>query len=176
MNKQLFRMEVIDASRERLAGTVAAAVPPSSRLYTRLVLAVAAIVVAILIFGSYATSARVRGIVAYDAGIARVYPSTPAEIRQIHVRDGQIVAAGTPLVTLSIAQGRDGVASQLSQLGNQDVELGRQIDLAAAIGSAEARDLAQQRRSLTAAIQSLERQRTIASGQISLAESATQRA
>src|SRR3954470_17603342 len=94
MNKQLFRMEVIDASRERLAGTVVAAVPPSSRLYTRLVLAVAAIVVVILIFGSYATSARVRGIVAYDAGIARGYPSTPAEIRQIHVRDGQIVAAG----------------------------------------------------------------------------------
>jgi membrane fusion protein len=176
MNKQLFRMEVIDASRERLAGTVVAAVPPSSRLYTRLVLAVAAIVVAILIFGSYATSARVRGIVAYDAGIARVYPSTPAEIRQIHVRDGQVVAAGAPLVTLSIAQGRDGVAAQLSQLGNQDVELGRQVDLAGAIGSAEGQGLAQQRQSLAAAIQSLERQRGIAAGQIRLAEAATQRA
>jgi membrane fusion protein len=176
MNKQLFRMEVIDASRDRLAGTVVAAVPPSSRLYAQLVVIVAAVIVAILTFGSYASSAQVRGIVAYDAGIARVYPSTPADIRRIHVRDGQVVAAGTPLVTLSIAQGRDGVASQLSQLGNQDVELGRQIDLAGQIGSAEARDLAQQRRSLTAAIQSLERQRTIASGQISLAESATQRA
>jgi len=68
MNKQLFRMEVIDAGRERLAGTVVAAVPPSSRLYTGLLLGVAAIIVAILIFGSYATSARVRGIVAYDTG------------------------------------------------------------------------------------------------------------
>jgi membrane fusion protein len=176
MNKQLFRMEVIDASRERLAGTVVAAVPPSSRLYTGLVVGVAAIIVAILIFGSYATSARVRGIVAYDAGIARVYPSTPAEIRQIHVRDGEIVAAGAPLVTLSLAQGMDGVASQLAQLGNQDTELGRQIDLAADIGTAEGRGLAQQRESLAAAIQSLERQRAIAAGQIRLAEAATRRA
>jgi membrane fusion protein len=176
MNKQLFRMEVIDASRERLAGTVVAAVPPSSRLYTRLVLGVAAIIVAILIFGSYATSAQVRGVVAFDAGIARVYPSTPAEIRQIHVREGQPVAAGAPLVTLSIAQGRDGVATQLAQLGNQDGELGRQIDLAGEIGSAEGRALTQQRASLAAAILSLERQRGIAAGQIRLAQAATQRA
>lgn len=169
-------MEVIDAGRERLAGTVVAAVPPSSRLYTGLLLGVAAIVVAILIFGSYATSSQVRGIVAYDAGIARVYPSTQAEIREIHVRDGEIVAPGAPLVTLSLAQGRDGVASQLAQIGNQDAELGRQIDLAADIGTAEGRGLAQQRQSLAAAIQSLERQRGIAAGQIRLAEAATRRA
>jgi membrane fusion protein len=176
MNKQLFRMEVIDAGRERLAGTVVAAVPPSSRLYTRLVLGVVAIIVAILIFGSYATSAQVRGIVAYDAGIARVYPSTPAEIREIHVHDGQTVTAGTPLVTLSIAQGQDGIATQLAQLGNQDQELARQIDLAAEIGSAETRGLAEQSASLGAAIASLERQRSIAAGQIRLAEAATRRA
>ena len=65
MNKQLFRMEVIDASRDRLAGTVIAAVPPSSRLYTGLVLALAAVIVLFLTLGSYATTARVRGIVAY---------------------------------------------------------------------------------------------------------------
>jgi membrane fusion protein len=176
MNKQLFRMEVIDAGRERLAGTVVAAVPPSSRLYTGLLLGVAAIIVAILIFGSYATSARVRGIVAYDTGIARVYPSTPAEIRQIHVRNGEIVPAGAPLVTLSLAQGVNGVSGQLAQLDNQDAELARQIDLAADIGSAEGQRLAQQRASLAAALSSLQRQRGIAAGQIRLAESATRRA
>ena len=41
---------------------------------------------------------QVRGIVAYDTGIARVYPAVPAEIRQIHVRYGQLVPAGAPLV------------------------------------------------------------------------------
>lgn len=176
MNKPLFRMEVIDASRERLAGTVVAAVPPSSRLYTGLVLGVAAIIIAILTFGSYATTARIRGVVAYDAGIARVYPSTAAEIREIHVHDGQPVAAGTPLVTLALAQGVDGITGQLAQLANQDVELARQVDLASDIGTAEGRSLAQQRESLAAAIQSLARQRGIATGQIGLAEAATRRA
>jgi membrane fusion protein len=176
MNKQLFRMEVIDASRDRLAGTVIAAVPPSSRLYTGLVLALAAIIVLFLTFGSYATTARVRGIVAYDAGIARVYPSATAEVSQIHVRDGQAVPAGAPLVTLSLAQGAGGVGGQLTQLAAQDVELGRQIDLGADISSAELRGLQQQRQSLAAAIGSLERQRRIASGQVTLAQSAVRRA
>jgi membrane fusion protein len=176
MGAPLFRMEVIEAGRERLAGTVVAASPPSSRLYTALLLCVAAIVVAILTFGSYATSARVRGIVAYDAGIARVYPSTTAEIRQIHVREGQYVAAGAPLVTLSLAQGVNGMSMQLSQLANQDAELARQVELADQIGSAEGRSLAQQRQSLSAAVASLESQHRIAGGQILLAEAATRRA
>src|SRR5688572_29915394 len=116
MNQELFRREVIDASRDRLAGTVVAAVPPSSRLYTGLLLGLAVVLLLILTFGSYASSAGVRGVVAYDAGIARVYSTAPAEVRQLHVRNGQPVDAGDPLVTLSLAQGVDGVAGQLAQL------------------------------------------------------------
>ena len=176
MTAQLFRREVIEAHRDRLAGTVVAAAPPSARLYTILILVIAAILVAILVFGSYATSAQVRGIVAYDAGIARVYPSAAAEIRAIHVRNGETVRAGQPLVTLSLAQGQDGVSSQLEQLANQDTELARQIELAAQIGTAEAASLTQQRISLGASIASLERQRTLAAGQVRLAEAGTRRA
>ena len=39
MTVQLFRQEVIEAGRERLAGTVVAAVPPRAKLYVGLVLA-----------------------------------------------------------------------------------------------------------------------------------------
>jgi membrane fusion protein len=176
MSTQLFRQEVIEAGRDRLAGTVVAAVPPKSRLYTLIVIVFVAIVAAILIFGSYATSARVRGIVAYDAGIARVYPSVQAEIRAIHVRTGQQVRAGDPLVTLALAQGSNGVTNQIAQMANQDSELARQQELAGQIGSTEARTLAEQRTSLGAAVASLERQRSIAAGQINLAEAATRRA
>jgi len=176
MTIQLFRQEVIEAGRERLAGTVVAATPPKARLYIALLLAVAAAMAAILVFGQYASRAQVKGIVAYDAGIARVYPSAPAEIRRIHVRDGMFVAAGAPLVTLSLAQGQGGVGGQLSQLANQDLELGRQQQLALQLGSAETRALAQQKSSLTASIASLERQRSFASGQARLAERATARA
>ena len=176
MATQLFRQEVIEASRDRLAGTVVAAVPPRSRLYTLLAIGFSALIAAILIFGQYATSARVRGTVAYDAGIARVYPSSQAEIRAIHVRTGQRVSAGDPLVTISLAQGSNGVSSQIAEIANQDAELARQQTLAGSIGSTETRGLADQRAGLGAAIASLERQRAIASGQISLAEAATRRA
>ncbi len=176
MTVQLFRAEVIEAKRDRLEGNVVAAVPPSSRVYTILIGAVIVIVIAILVFGSYATTARVRGIVAYDAGIARVYPSAPAEIRQFHVRNGDVVRAGQPLVTLSLAQGVDGVGTQLEQLANQDRELARQIELAEQIGAAESAAFGQQRTSLAASIASLERQRSLAAGQVGLAEAGTRRA
>ena len=176
MNAPLFRHEVIEAKRDRLEGNVVAAVPPSSRLYTFLVAAVVAIMVAILVFGSYATTARVRGIVAYDTGIARVYPSAAAEIRQFHVRNGDVVRAGQPLVTLSLAQGVDGVGSQLEQLANQDAELARQIELVTQASAAEAAALEQQRAGLAASISSLERQRSLAADQVNLAQSAVRRA
>jgi membrane fusion protein len=176
MTTSLFRQEVIEAGRERLAGTVVAAVPPRAGLYTLLALGFTGLLVAILVFGTYATSARVRGIVAYDAGIARVYPSSQAEIRAIHVRTGQRVTAGTPLVTISLAQGSGGVGAQIEQIANQDGELARQLDLAGSIGTTETRALADQRASLGAAVASLERQRAIAQSQIQLAEAATRRA
>jgi len=176
MASQLFRREVIEAGRERLAGTVVAATPPGSRLYTTLALAVAAAMAAILLLGQYSTTARVRGTVAFDAGIARVYPSAQAEIRQIHVRNGQTVAAGAPLVTLSVAQGAGGVAGQLAELARQDAELARQEQLASLLGSTEINSLAEQRAGLAAGIASLERQKAIAAGQIGLAEAATRRA
>lgn len=176
MATQLFRQESIEAGRDRLTGTVVAAVPPRSRLYTAVVLVVVALIVALLVLGRYSTSARVRGIVAYDSGIARVYPSSQAEIRAIHVRTGQRVNAGDPLVTLSLAQGGNGIAAQLSQLANQDAELARQQELSGMIGSTENRSLAQQRDGLQAAIASLERQRSIATGQVGLAEAALRRA
>ena len=172
----LFRREVIDAGRDRLAGTVVAAVPPSSRTYTFLVVGIAAILLLILVFGSWSSSARVRGIVTYESGIARIYPSAQGEVAQVHVRSGQSVPAGAPLVTLALAQGADGLAAQLAQMDSQDLELARQLELDASIGATEVSTLEQQRSSLAAAIASLERQRTLALGQIRLAEAATRRA
>src|SRR4051812_9331851 len=176
MTVQLFREEVIEAGRERLAGTVVAATPPRAKLYVGLVLAFAALVAAILVFGHYSSRAQVKGVVAYDAGIARVYPGTAAEIRAFHVRNGQHVEAGTPLVTLAIAQGEGGLTTQLGQLAGQDEALERQQTLAASLGDAETEALAKQKASLAADIASLERQRVFAAGQARLAESATARA
>ena len=176
MNSPLFRQEVIEAGRDRLAGTVVAATPPRSRIYANLLMLVFLALVLILIFGQHAAREQVRGAVSYDAGIARVYPNAPAEIRQVHVRTGQYVNAGDPLVTVSLAQGRGGIGSQLGELARQDAELARQLELSSQLGSAETQALDRQRASLTAAVASLERQRSFASGQIGLAEAAVRRA
>lgn len=176
MADRLFRNEVIEASRNRLTGTVIAAVPPSSRLYTRLVAVAALLLLALLMFGHFSMTADVRGIVAYDGGIARVYPRSAAEVSAIHVRSGQHVEAGQALVTLAIAQGQGGISPQLNQMGNQDSELGRQVGLAADQASSEVAALAEQHGGLMAAIASLERQHAIAAAQIRLAESAALRA
>ena len=176
MSTQLFRQEVIDAGRERLAGTVVAAVPPNSRIYASIVLLVALALAAILVFGQYAARQQVKGVVAYNGGIARVYPNAAAEIRQVHVRAGSQVQAGDPLVTVSLAQGQGGIVNQVGELRRQEMELARQQELASMLGSTAAQALAQQKASLGAAIASLERQRSLAASQIGLAEASMRRA
>ena len=176
MANLLFRDEVIEASRNRLTGAVIAAVPPSSRLYTRLVAGVAVLLLAVLLFGSYTMTADVRGVVAYDGCIARIYPRSAAEVSAIHVKGGDQVQAGQPLVTLTMAQGQGGVGGQLGQIVNQDAELGKQIAIAVDQSSSEIAALAEQRAGIVEAIGSLERQRAIAADQIRLAEAAARRA
>ncbi len=176
MHQPLFRDEVIDAGRNRLTGTVIAAVPPTSRLYIRLVLLAALVLVLILAFGSYATTAEVRGVVAYDTGVARIYSQSPAEVRAIHVRVGDRVSAGQPIMTLALAQGQDGVAPQLGQFAKQDDELSRQLAIAETQARSAIAALDAQNAGIRAAIASLTRQRAIALEQVSLAESAVRRA
>lgn len=176
MATQLFRQEVIEAGRDRLTGTVVAATPPRARLYLKLIFAFAAVLIGFLLFGQYASSAQVKGVVTFNAGIARVYPSAQSEVRAIHVRTGMHVAAGDPLVTIAIAQGAGGVANQLSELAVQDSQLARQEQLAAMTGSGETQALQAQRTNHGATIKSLERERALASGQIRLAEAAARRA
>lgn len=176
MAEALFREQVIEEGRNRLTGAVIAAVPPSSRLYTRLIGAAALAIVAFLILGSYTMTSDVRGIVAYNAGVARVYPREVAEVGAIHVREGQSVVKGDPLVTLAIVQGVDGLGPQLKQLSNQDGEFSRQVGLASARSAAEIAILDQQASGYSTSIVSLERQRTYAASQIHLAESAARRA
>jgi membrane fusion protein len=58
MNSPLFRQEVIEAGRDRLAGTVVAATPPGSRLYAGLLMLFAAALVALLVFGDIPLAPR----------------------------------------------------------------------------------------------------------------------
>lgn len=132
-------------------------------------------IVLMLVFGSYATNAPVRGVVAYDTGVARVYPRSAAEVRRVLVREGQAVAAGQPLVELGLAQGERGLAEQIAQIDRQIAEIDRQLGIAEGLASSETGALETQRRGLIESVTSLERQRGIASEQVGLAEKAVTR-
>ncbi len=170
MANTLFRTEVIEARRHRLAGTVIAAVPPSSQIYSLLLAGVAAVILAALIFGSYATTANVRGIISYDAGLARVTSSSAGDVREIYVQAGRFVDAGTPLLSLSTAQGTHGLGAQLNEISSQITEIDRQLGIASAASSTAVDDLRQQRGGLLDTVASLRRQKSIGDTQINLAE------
>ena len=176
MAERLFRDEVIEASRDRLTGTVIAAVPPSSRVYTRLTVVCVMLLIFFLVFGSYTTTAAVRGVVAYDAGVARVYARQSAELAEVHVNVGDRVAKGQPLVTLTIAQGSEGMNPFLAEVATQGSELERQLELAVSQSEAEIAALGHQRNGLVASIASLRRQKAIAEDQQKLAQAALSRA
>lgn len=175
MTDSLFRQEAIDAQRQRLSGTVVAALPPSARIYTGVIVVVAVAIVLMLVFGSYATNAPIRGVVAYDTGVARVYPRGAGEVRRVLVREGERVSAGAPLVELGLAQGERGLAEQIAQLDRQIAELDRQLGIAEGLASSETGALEEQRRGLTESVTSLERQRGIAREQVGLAEKSVTR-
>ncbi len=176
MTTSLFRQEAIDAKRDRLSGAVIAATPPRSAVYLGLLLLFVAMIAGLLTFGQYPVRAQVRGIVAFDQGIARVFPNTAGEIRIIHVREGTRVRAGTPLVTLSLAQGDGGLAPQITEMVAQDRQLEQQQQLGDRMVAEEVAGLERQQANLAAAIASLERQRTLAESQVRLAEAETRRA
>ena len=176
MATSLFRQEAIEARRDRLAGAVVAATPPRSALYVWLLLGVVAAIALILAFGQHGARAQVKGIVSYDAGIARVQSNAPGEVRAIAVREGMQVPAGTPLVTLALAQGSGGLSAQLGELTAQDQALANQQELELRLAEQEASSLQRQQSNINATIGSLERQRGLAAGQVRLAEAETRRA
>lgn len=176
IQERLFRQEVIEAGRNRLAGTVIAAVPPSSRQYTRLVVFAALGFLLLLTLGSYASTASVRGIVAYDAGVARIYPRVAGEVVALHVKIGQTVKAGQPVATLAVAQGQGGIDPQLDQMERQNSELARQIELGSAQAASAIAALDVQHGGIAATIASLTRQQKLAGEQMRLAEAAVSRA
>ena len=176
MSEALFRREVIDARRHRLVGTVIAAVPPSSRLYTGVVAGAGAFILLVLLFAGYAPNVEVRGIVAYSQGMSRVYASSPGEVRSVAVRANHSVTAGDTIVEVSLAQGRNGLSAQIGQLDAQIAEVDRQLALARSTTETQASSLREQRAALVGSTESLARQQTLAMSQVALAERGAGRA
>ncbi len=96
----LFRKEVIKSHRQHLLGDAILSQPLS---FSVLALLLVVIVVATIVFislGSYARKETVQGFLSPDKGIVRVHAPRIGVVGQLHVREGQFVNAGDPLLTL----------------------------------------------------------------------------
>jgi membrane fusion protein len=99
----LFRSDAVKHATSRLNGEVVVMASLSSRLLAGLALAVVVIGLIFAATASYARKETVGGWLAPQSGMIRVVARQGGVVSQIHVREGQVVEAGTPIATLSLS-------------------------------------------------------------------------
>jgi membrane fusion protein len=134
-----------------------------------------------VIFLSLASYARVEtatGTITPDAGVAAIVPTRAGVVAELAVKDGQSVAAGTPLATIRAEE--DGSTPQApgalveAAIARQDASLAMQAAASLAAAEAQGAQLAAQRAGLASELEQLRvqieaQQRLIASAETDLA-------
>lgn len=141
MPRSLFRKEAIDAQRQKFLGEASIAQPVKLWVYTAMAIAIAAIVIAVAVWGQYTRRERVQGYLASAVGAALVRMPDAGVVSELMVKEGDAVVVGTPLARLTIdrsgvndASGNEAVLRELAtrrllldQERVQTAGLGRQL-------------------------------------------------
>jgi membrane fusion protein len=101
LSRSLFRQEAIDAQREKYLGETTLARPVAYWVYTLLAAAIAALLLAVSIWGEYTRRERVEGSLALDVGAARVLIPDPGRVSDLLIKEGDEVQAGAPIARIS---------------------------------------------------------------------------
>jgi membrane fusion protein len=162
----LFRHEALEFQRGTgRFGEITPLQAPTTRLVAWFLIATVALLVAFLFLAQYSRKETVTGYLAPTTGTARVFAGQPGTIRAVHVRQGDLVSEGQPLLTVETdrvaANGADINASMLTTLGSERESLARNI-------SAEQDRAGSERRRLTALAQGLETEGRELEGQIAI--------
>lgn len=122
MPRSLFRKEAIDAQRQKFLGEASIAQPVKLWVFTVMAVAIAAIVIAVAVWGQYTRRERVQGYLASAVGAALVRMPDAGVVSEVMVKEGDAVAAGTPLARLTIdrsgindASGNEAVLRELTK-------------------------------------------------------------
>lgn len=101
MEHSLFRDEAVDARSQAWLGTVRLATPLSTRAWTFVALGMATAIVLWLFFGHYTQRVHVTGLLVPRAGLISLTANTLGVIDHVGVAEGDRVASGQVLVSLS---------------------------------------------------------------------------
>jgi len=130
----LFRNEVLQARRDGGFGAALPRPPVASTAWCTVAAALAAGVLALLLFGEYTKRARVVGITVPAGGVLKLVSPQPGIVVERRVEEGQQVAAGQPLfVVLSerfaeAAGGPGAQAAILEQLERRRASLVAELE------------------------------------------------
>jgi hypothetical protein len=97
-----FRAEAVAKGSEHLVGRTTLAVPLPFFWYSIAALSLIALVIAFLAFGSYTKTEVSESVIMTQTGLTRVKGGFEGVIAELHVREGDRVRAGAPLVGLRV--------------------------------------------------------------------------
>lgn len=133
LRTELFRPEAVDFQKNnRQWGHVAALQPLPTKVFTWFIAAAVALVITFVVLGQYARKETVIGFLTPTSGTAKIFlPEQQGTIKEVDVKEGQLVREGQPLLTVETSQvavnGQDVNASVLATLLSQKDLLNKQI-------------------------------------------------
>ena len=134
--QSLFRQEVLNARSDTASGPSINIRPVGANRLTAFFLVLAAMVLAVLVFGQYTKKERVQGVLQPREGVAMVVPMEPGIVQRVLVTEGQQVKAGD--VIAEIGNERFSDAGSTQQLLQKNLESQRTQMRAQAEGQAQA--------------------------------------
>lgn len=174
-DQDLFRQEVLQARSEAAHGPSLDIRPISGRGLTLCALVMAGAVLALMTWGQYTRKEHVAGTVQAREGVAQVVTPDAGTVLAVHVKEGQAVKAGQPL--LDIGQSRwselgDTQALAQASLTAQQQQLQQQADGRRLAREAERNTLlereAQARQELALTDEEMQRQLALVTGSTAL--------
>lgn len=100
-DQPLFRPEAIAEQQTQWLGTVLLAPKISHRLFAWFAGLTALAIICLLYFGEYTRKERIRGWLVPEQGLIRIFAPQTGVVAELHVKDGDEVAKGTRLLSLS---------------------------------------------------------------------------
>lgn len=168
----LFRQQAVNEQKQRLYGDISLAQPLS--LYT-VSLSILFIIIAISLFLYYSHYARketVRGYLVPDKGVIKTYANRSGNIDILHVKEGDNVNAGDPLVTViirsSMASGFELSETLINELKQQQMLLSRELENNADLNAADTLRLERRLSDLSDSMAVLSRQKLLLMDKLSL--------